>query len=1645
MLRLARELFEQQRPASPAEKQVLAGWSSWGAVPQVFDAAHPELETQRNQLAGLLSATELDAARRTTINAHYTDPAIATLMWDTLRGLGFGGGAVLEPGSGAGTFIGLAASDAVMTGVELDPVTALISALIYPHATIRPESFADTRYPAAHFDAAIGNVPFADVTLHDRRHNPRGDLPMHDHFIVKALDLVRPGGVAAVLTSRYSLDRANPAGRRAMYELADLIGAVRLPTGAHRRTAGTDVVTDLLVFRRREADRDPGPDDWTRTQPVQVDGHPVRINAAYVAEGGHPERILGALRIGHGMHNAETLHVDSPDLSALPDRLRQTLAGVVDHARSHGLMAAARLVDLGPRTAVAAAPGRHWAGHITAHPGGRFTVTTEYGGQDDLPVPASQARELRLLLHLRDLARELLTLEAATADDTPRLDELRADLAGRWRGYVATHGPINRYPTTVTNRVDEDGAAVLQRRTPPVMRHLRSDPFGVLVRALELFDDSTQTARPAALLRERVVAPRPPARGADTPADALAICMNETGRVDLHQIGELLGIEGGDVRTQLGQLIFDDPGLGRPVPAPEYLSGNVRAKLDLARAALGERPGLAGNVAALEAVQPTALGPTDIAARIGAVWIPDTDHQQFLRELSRYPYAQVEYGGGTIWEVRCATRNVAATTEWGTNRRPIGDLMQSLLSQTKIIVEDRDGDALVLNETETEAAREKARALQERFGEWIWEDPQRTARLVDEYNRRFNGLRLRTYDQEGERLTLPGLARTFTPRPHQLSAVARMVSEPAVGLFHQVGAGKTAEMVLGAMELRRLGMARKPCVVVPNHMLEQVTREWLQLYPQARLLAAGAEDLQGEKRRQFVARAATNDWDAVVLTQGAFYRIPVGPDGVESYIGTELALQRERLQRARTAGKDLTIKRLEKAVLRQEERVKDRMDGPRDVGIYFDQTGIDYVMVDEAHLYKNLATVSNISDAAIAGSQRATDLHMKLELLRGRHGDRVVTMATATPIANGIAEAHVMQRYLRPDVLRDAGVEDFDAWAATFGQQVTEMEMKAGGGWSEKTRLARYQNVPELLAMWQVFADVKTAEDLHLPVPEIRERPDGRRWAETVSIPPSPQLRAFMTWIAQEAGTAGSRDDPAKMLRLYMQGRAAALDLHLISPDLAPPASVTTKLDVVADRIADIYETSKDNVYLDDHGEPSEIRGALQLVFCDLSTPSDEWNAYDQLHRNLVHRGVPAGKIRYIHDAKSDADKARLFAAARAGHIAVLIGSTSKMGVGTNVQNRAIALHDVDCPWRPADLEQRSGRILRQGNQNPEIQLYRYVVEGSFDTVAYQVVERKQRAITQIMRGRLDVREIEDVGDAQLSMAETKAIASGDPLILEKAQADKEVGRLERLARAHQNSLSSLSWTVETTSQRIGRADRDEPLLLQAIARTAPTKGDAFQMCVGRASTDERAEAGQWLARYLVDRFPRRGERHDEDLGIIARAGGHAITAHTVPPLITEPGIMLALADVPRSGWMITAKDTDSGLGLVRQIENHIAALPALLDQLRNDRDQAQRESDAALHQRSRSFPHTQALADARTEQGRIRALMAARQQARPAGAQTSSDPTAVTVDPEIVAAITAHRAAFANRTGNRTPATEPAPHPTPHRPHSLAHEPDSR
>jgi N12 class adenine-specific DNA methylase len=1285
-LRILAEIEREERSATVAERELLARWSSWGAVPTIFDENREEWAAEREELRVLLGDERLWAqARRTTINAHYTHPDIATAMWGIARELGFREGRVLEPGCGAGVFIGLAPPGAEMVGVELDDTTAAIAQALHPDARVIARSFADYR-PREQFDLVIGNVPFADIRLHDAVHNRRGHS-IHNHFIVKSLALTRPGGLVVVLSSRYTLDAGNPAARREMAELGDLLGAIRLPTGAHRRAAGTDALTDLLVFRRRAAGTEPLSESWVNTQTVAVGGGEARINAHFIE---HPDRVLGALELAHGMYSAETLEVTGDVDAAAVAREIAALG------REIARQAPAPVLDAGVvderHVASVAAPEGLWDGHLLTLPDGSFAQVKD-GLQERASVPRSAGAELRLLLDLRDSARALLTAEAHTLEDTPSLEQLRARLRETYSTYYARYGAINRFALQRTGRSDpETGEEIMRRVAPRAITALRGDPFGPLVMSLEVFDDETQSAAAAALLSKRMIAPREPVLGADTAQDALAICLDTLGRVDLQEIARLLGRSEADARGELGELVYNDPtDSQRLVAAAEYLSGNVRVKLEQARGAAARDTSLEVNVTALQRVLPADIGADEIAPRLGAAWISTEDHQAFLSEILDDSSVLVEHPGGNIWAVRARRDTLLACSEWGTSRISAGEITKAALEQRTITVTDElDDGRRVVNAVETAAAQDKANMLQERFAEWCWEDPDRAARLLAEYNRRFNSIVLREYSQEGERLSLPGLARSFQPRAHQRAAVARIIAEPAVGLFHQVGAGKTATIAIAASELRRLGLVRKPAVVVPNHMLEQFSREWLQINPQARILAASSQDLAGEKRRQFVARAASHDWDAIILTRSAFERIPVNPETEARYMESVLADARAMLANAQAAGGRLTVKRIEKLVLTREQQLAQKLDVKKDPGISFEATGIDYLACDEAHSYKNLQTVSNIPGAAIEGSKRASDLHLKTMYLRERYGGHVATLATATPIANSITEAHVMQRYLRPDLLADAGVEHFDQWAATFGQTVTEIEMAptGGGNYRVASRFSRYQNVPEMLRLWHVFADVKTAQDLDLPVPALAPRPDGQRAPETVVIDASPELQEYVQELGARAERVRSRavlPEDDNMLKITGDGRKAALDMRLAT---GAPATGATKLDIAAGRIAGIWREHRDQPYNDpDTGERSPVPGALQIVFCDLGTPRDGWNAYDELREQLTARGVPRQEIRYIHEAKNDAEKARLFAAARAGHIAVLIGSTEKMGVGTNIQARAVAEHLLDCPWRPSDVE----------------------------------------------------------------------------------------------------------------------------------------------------------------------------------------------------------------------------------------------------------------------------------------------------------------------------------------------------------------------
>ncbi|HEX5117835.1 MAG TPA: DEAD/DEAH box helicase family protein [Pseudonocardiaceae bacterium] len=1623
-LRALRTVQAERRPATPAEQVVLARWSGWGATARVFDENRADFAWARDELRELMSEAEVRAAARNTINAHYTDLALVRPVWDAVRELGFAGGQVLEPGCGSGNFLALAPDCAHLVGVELDPTSAAIAQALYPHARVLAESFADTRAAEGSVDLVVGNVPFGDIQLTDRRHNPNQHT-IHNHFILKSLHLTKPGGGVAVLTSRYTLDAMNPGARREMAALADLVGAVRLPSGAHRRAAGTDAVIDLLMLRRREPDREPDGTAWERSVTVDVNGAQVPVSEYFLA---HPDLVLGELRSndGSGMYRRDDLAVIADDLTAVPDRFADALARIVAHARETGLtFSPSQAAETGPVVWVGADAARR-EGYLAALADGAFT-RIESGHVVPHEVPVKHGPELRALLSLRDAVVALLETEAQVRDDTPELDRLRHQLTLRYDAYARQYGPINRFTWRRTGRTDPDtGEERMARVQPAVWRAFRSDPFAAAVAALEHFDPTTQTAGKADIFTQRVIAPRQPRLGADTPADALAICLDAHGKIRLDEIARLLGVDEDEARAQLGTLVFDQPptdpsmtpesgvpqvdlathdtivmaGMNpadgapaassgtRLVPAADYLSGNVRAKLVAAKRAADYDPDrFQVNVDALTAVLPPPLEPEQIHAKLGAAWIDADDIQAFLHELLEDPTLVAEHPGGSVWTVRGNKHGLAATQVWGTEDAPATEIAQALLEQRPIMVYDviefADTKKRILNPDKTVEAQGKADAIAERFAEWVWENPQRAERLCARYNERFNAIVLRSYDDA--ELSLPGLALTFQPRSHQVAAVARMVNESAVLLAHEVGAGKTAEMAIGCVELRRLGLARKPCIVVPNNMLEQFAREFGQLYPRAKLLIATKEDFGGDKRRQFVARCATGDWDAVIMTRTAFERIPMSTQAQRAYLDKEVERFRAMLERARDTEQGFTVKRMEAALVRAEERLKKRLESTKDSGITFEQTGIDYLVVDEAHGYKNLRTPSNIPGAAIDGSNRASDLDMKLDYLRGKHGGRCATFATATPIANSVTEAYVMQRYLRPDLLEEAGITDFDVWAGTFGESVTTIEMSpAGDKFRMNTRFAKFRNVPELLRMWHVSADIKTGDDLHLPTPDLVPRPgDGKREPETVRVPASAELEEFIGELAERAEQIRNKR-PRRLLRpdghsvednmlvVSQDGRSAALDLRLIGRSTEAP----TKLEAAAERIHQIWVQHRVDGYPGPDGTDHPVRGSLQIVFCDLGTPHPtRWNAYDELRDLLVARGLPRGLIRYLHEANTDQAKGELFAAARAGQVAVLLGSTEKMGVGTNVQLRAVALHHLDCPWRPADLQQREGRILRQGNHNPEVQILRYVTEGSFDGYSWQTVARKAEFIAQVMRGRLDVREIEDIGDAALSYNEVKAIATGNPLLLDQAEAKAEVTRLERLQRAHDRAQDRLDYTIRQAERTLPGMESYRDQVAAAVQARRNTRGDAFVITLNGNRLTSRADADDRLRDYLQTRAAglRSEQRH---LGQIATLGGlpvsvevYQVGQHPAEASFTV-GVEGNIVKIPLRG-LASSKITT-------KLENALDRLDRLYTDALDQIDKTHAETERAHEQLGKPFAHADELGTARARLDSIETELAA-------------------------------------------------------------------
>lgn len=1592
-LRTLRQLQAAARPATPEEQQVLARWAGWGAVPAVFDE-HPsqqqdhrnrEIAEARDELLGMLSEQEYRAARRTVLFAHYTDAAIVSEVWRAVEGLGFTGGTVLEPGCGSGNFIGLAPDAAWMVGVEQEPVSAEIAAALYPHADVRAESFTDTRLRRDSVDLVVGNVPFADITPTDRLHNPGGHR-LHNYFIYKSLALTRPGGVVAALTSRYTLDGVNPAARRDIAELADLVGAVRLPAGAHRRAAGTDVVTDLLLLRRRDPDTAPCGPRWeqSRTAPELLGDDAVRVNEYFLE---HPSHVLGTLQVSHSQYRDHDLTVRPDPDADLAAALRQALDGIVATAGDTGLVFSPGTVvpaeagHAGVDAARTAAPEtgpnpRRWQeGYLQAHPDGTFTRVVD---GEPVPHPMPKDRkprsELALLLRLRDQVLDLLDAEAADRSDTPELDAQRAQLNQLYDTYVARYGALNRFSWARTGRVDEETGEEKLRKNLPKLGGFRSDPYAPAVFALEHFNSVTQTAMKADIFTHRVVAPREMARGADTPAEALSICVDAYHQVRLDEIARLLGIEVSQTRDALGTLVFDDPASDALIPAPDYLSGNVRAKLARATQAATEDRRFEANVDALREVLPKDLEPEEIRVQLGAVWVDAAYVQQFLRETLEDAGLAVESARGAPWSVSGTKTGVKATEEWGTERCPAPQIAENLLNQRSLIV--RDGIELgggakryVLNLEETAKAQAKGQELNEAFRDWLWADPERAETLARRYNDQFNSWVLRNYDTV--ELSLPGLALSFEPRSHQVAAVDRMINEPAVGIWHDVGAGKTAVMAMGCMELRRLQMVRKPAIVVPNHMLEQFGREFAQLYPQARILLATKDDLAGDRRRRFTARCATGDWDAVIMTRSAFQRLEMSPEEQERFIQAESEQLRDHLNNAKSAlGKDSrTVKQMENAVARREEKVKKRLDAVKDPGISFEQLGVDYLVVDEAHDYKNLQTVSAITGAAIEGSQRATDLLMKLEYLRRTRGERVCALATGTPIANSITETHVMQRYLRPDILEEAGVLEFDAWAATFGRVTTSIEMSPDASrFRMHERFSRFVNLPELITMWHLSGDVRTREMLDLPRPALAPREDGERAPEVVTVPASQQVRDYIASLAARTDAIQHKlvePDQDNMLKVSHDGRSAALDMRLLDH----PAGEPTKLDVVADRIVAWWQQHRDDTFTNPDGSPHPVPGGMQLAFCDLGTPKAGWNVYDELKNLVVARGMPANQIRYVHEANNDAKKGELFAACRNGDVALLLGSTSRMGVGTNVQTRLGALHHLDCPWRPCDIEQRDGRILRQGNQYSQVQLLRYVTEGSFDGYTWQAVARKAQTINSLMSGTLDARESPDIGDGALSAQEARALATGQPLLMKHTEASQEVTRLERLERSHDHSQRRLEHTRSSTEKHL-ETQRDYLRQIEAArADRRETRGEAFALTLDGTRYTQRDNAGRALLAFLQERRPATKDRVHHSLGEIGEVANLPLSL-TLVQTPTTAGFAELTVGVPGNTVAVVFHeiDTTSAQGLTQKLENAASRLDRLAATTQDNIDSSIREIDNARDQLGKPFPYANDLREARAQ-----------------------------------------------------------------------------
>jgi N12 class adenine-specific DNA methylase len=1417
MLRLVED---ESREARAPEKPVLARYCGWGALSNVF---HPyprsDWEETAREVRQLLTPEEYDAARGSTLNAHFTSPLVIGAMWDSMQRFGLAPGAqILEPSMGVGHFFGLMPESLLpgcrRTGVELDGITARISRQLYPDATIFAKGFEETSLPDNFFDAVIGNIPFGNYPVHDPayRHSPV-TRTIHDYFLAKSLDKLRPGGVMALITSRYTLDKQDSTMRRYLADRAALVGAIRLPNTAFKANAGTEVTTDILFLQKRGPGPAPDGVAWWELAAIDTPDGAISVNEYFARR---PEMMLGQMRLEGSMYR---------------DR-EPTLAGELSPQNLQGAVSALPAGICAPR---ATGPDR-----ARPPPENKDLADTDIAGVKDgayairdgllairrgavfetAKVPGSVAWRIRAMLAVRDAVRVVFRTQLDDAQEE-RIAEARRLLNDLYDSFVSRYGPLSAREN---------------------IKAFAGDPDQPLLLSLENFDPEKKRATKTAIFERRTLERYKPVTHVETAAEALAVSLNETGEVQWPRMESVTGRPARALQRELGSLVYCNPEGGLWETADRYLSGDVRRRLAVAMAAAGLDPSYQRNIEALKAVQPVDLEPGDIEARLGSSWIPASDIRDFITGLLDIAPRNVRVAHAApiaTWTVEIDSGekfSVGNTTTHGTARFRAAELIeQALNGRVPTAYDEREDGSRVINQQETVAAREKQQQLKDRFRAWVWEDGARAARLARDYNDRFNNLRLRSFD--GSHLTLPGMNREYLRdgdlSRHQKDAVWRIVQSGSTLLAHVVGAGKTWTMAASAMEMRRLGLAKKPMFVVPNHLVEQWGAEFLKLYPQARLFIAGREHFAAGNRQRAMARIASGSYDAVIVSHRSFEFLPVSDKLFKRFVEEqveelEAAILEAKADQGGVNGDNRRlVKELEKAKKRFVAKLKERADREgKDNALTFEELGVDQIFVDEADLYKNLfytTKMNRIAGLPNSESNRALDMYMKTRYVREISGGRGVAFATGTPISNTMAEMYTMLRYLAPGLLKERGVAHFDAWAANFAEAVTALELAPdGSGYRMHTRFAKFINLPELLSMFRTFADVQTADMLNLPRPKVA---GGR--PQIVAAPASEPLKAFIRTLTERAERLRTaRVDPSvdNMLKITGDGRKAALDMRLVDAFAEPEPDA--KVGLAVQRIRGVWEETR-------------TARSTQLVFCDLSTPdrsashSGRFNVYDEIRKKLIDAGVPPAEIAFIHDADTDAEKKLLFELVNAGRVRILIGSTEKMGAGTNVQRRLKALHHLDAPWRPRDIEQRDGRIQRQGNLNAEINLYRYVTEGSFDAYMWQTLETKARFIQQVMNGQTSVRSAEDLDGGALTYAEIKAIASGNPAVMEKVKTDTEIRRLDQLRAAHLNQQHNIRLQVRSLPSEIkDRLERIDRLSADIASRDGHS-GEEFSLTVG--------------------------------------------------------------------------------------------------------------------------------------------------------------------------------------------------------------------